>query len=466
MPRLQEFVECIGTAVCEYASAALAGLAPFETALLDVARATHRQCVGQHPADLRFALREIVSAPAETVELAIQDAVGSIRPAVPDDFRESLISYLELLPEVARQAMRRPGDPAGASVPEQFSLRRAEDWLLFLPDRRPVFRPGDTPFGLDNWRVDSLRGFGPYSESWDGNDDLQAELSPACLKFITDPSAKSAVFAHEALLRRILDLDVNHGLIPLRSAYLLEGPPCLEYVHLSGYDLANLMHDAVWRADRPRPDQAATIARRIARVVGKLHRLDEPLVHRGLKASNVLLCPTSEGKVSVWVSDIGWGQVSASLGAAELTPEQVTRRALRGTHGPVYASPQQAAGEPPDPRDDVYAIGVLWYQLLARDPAAGPPENPAWAVDFRRQGLTDGQAGLLMSCLAADPEDRPIDGFDLAGLITANTSPERATDSGILRIKGTSTHDSRPVQEHPIRPRLRLKMPPKEGRTG
>ena len=38
MPRLQKFVECLGTALCEYATAALARLVPFETALLEVAR--------------------------------------------------------------------------------------------------------------------------------------------------------------------------------------------------------------------------------------------------------------------------------------------------------------------------------------------------------------------------------------------------------------------------------------------
>src|SRR5207253_11235524 len=37
---------------------------------------------------------------------------------------------------------------------------------------------------------------------------------------------------------------------------------------------------------------------------------------------------------------------------------------LRGAHTPIYASPQQVRGEAPDPRDDVHALGVIWYQLL------------------------------------------------------------------------------------------------------
>ena len=200
------------------------------------------------------------------------------------------------------------------SVPEQFAIRRAEDWLLFLPDRLPTFRPGDLPAGLDNWRVEGLRGLGPYAEVWDGYDDDQPDLSPACLKFVTDPKAREAFAKYVPHIKRVLDVDVINGLIPLRSAFVLTSPPCLEYVHLPGYDLANLMHDARWRDDRPRPDQAAMIARRVARIVGKLHRQNPPVVHRGLKPSNVLLCPTNEGRVSVWVSDVGWGQVTAATG--------------------------------------------------------------------------------------------------------------------------------------------------------
>ena len=49
------------------------------------------------------------------------------------------------------------------------------------------------------------------------------------------------------------------------------------------------------------------------------------------------------------------------------------RLALRGAHTPLYASPQLARKEPPDPRDDVHALGAIWYQLLKRDPHTAPP---------------------------------------------------------------------------------------------
>lgn len=459
MPRLQRFVECLGVALCEHATAALARLVPFETALLDVARSLHRITVkAMSPGDLRASLRELISSPPETVELGIQDGVSAIRPPVPEEFRDSLVQYLELLPEVIRQALRRPGDPDGISIPEQFVVRRAEDWLLFLPDRLPSFRPGDLPTGLDNWRLEDLRGLGPHAEVWHGYDDDQPELSPACLKFVTDPKGREAFIKHVPVLKRVLDLDVINGLIPLRSVYVLTSPPCLEYVHLPGYDLANLMHDARWRNDRPRPEQAALIAKRVARIVGKLHRLNPPLVHRGLKPSNVLLSPTTEGRVSVWVSDIGWGQITAVLDDSRVDVAQAIRRSLRGSHGPLYASPQMRANGLPDPRDDVYAIGMLWYQLLRQDPVARPPSGEGWAVEFRRHGLTDGQARLIMACLADVPADRPGDGQALADLIAANTTSVRNGDSATIRLRGSTTHELRKLPTETLdAPRLRVR---------
>lgn len=450
MPHLRHFIEALSATLCECSSAALTKFAPFEATALDVARALHQRMMGISAAEIRAMLRELVSAPEETVELSIQDGIQRTKPAVPEAVRDTLIQYLDLLPEVARQALRRPGDPDGLSVPVNFSIRRAEDWLLFLPDRLPSFQPGDYPDGLDHWRVETLRGLGPTSEVWDGYDDKQPELSPACLKFVVESQVRAHMANHEELFRTVLDLDVIQGLIPLRSVYLANSLPCLEYVHVGGYDLANVMHDARWRDDRPRPDQAALIVRRIAKTVGKLHRLPKPVVHRGLKPSNVILSPTAEGRVTVWVSDIGWGELTAPLCTASFDASNSIRRALRGSHCRYYASPQVTAGATPDPRDDVYAMGMIWYQLLMHDPMALPPKDAHWTMDIRRHGLPDSQAELIMSCLSAIPANRPGDGLALADLITASISPIRNGDSSTIKLKGGSSPElKRPAGKIP-----------------
>ena len=48
---------------------------------------------------------------------------------------------------------------------------------------------------------------------------------------------------------------------------------------------------------------------------------------------------------------------------------------LTGAYSPLYASPQQMKGEKPDPRDDVYALGVIWHQLLTGDLTSPAPDR-------------------------------------------------------------------------------------------
>jgi hypothetical protein len=162
--------------------------------------------------------------------------------------------------------------------------------------------------------------------------------------------------------------------------------------------------------------------------------------------------------VSVWVSDIGWGQISAAVDDGRVDVAQAIRRSLRGSHGPLYASPQQRAGGLPDPRDDVYAIGMLWYQMLRQDPVSRPPVGETWAAEYRRHGLTDGQARLLMACLSDVPAERPGDGQALADLITANTNSARNGDSTTIRLRGNTSHEVRKLDSESSAPRLRVRQ--------
>jgi serine/threonine-protein kinase len=78
-------------------------------------------------------------------------------------------------------------------------------------------------------------------------------------------------------------------------------------------------------------------------------------------------------------------------------------------------------GLPPDPRDDVHALGVIWFQLLANDPKAFPdPESPARTREhLDRWGVPPPLAELLGACVAEDPARRPADGTVLAGRLGA-----------------------------------------------
>jgi formylglycine-generating enzyme required for sulfatase activity len=100
--------------------------------------------------------------------------------------------------------------------------------------------------------------------------------------------------------------------------------------------------------------------------------------------------------------------------------------------------------DPPDPRDDVYAIGVIWYQLLRRDPHAEAPVGGEWAADMRQAGVTDSQARLLNACLSTRPDKRPRNTRELAEMLAnvavAERTPSHGTDgSKLIPMKGHSS---------------------------
>ena len=88
--------------------------------------------------------------------------------------------------------------------------------------------------------------------------------------------------------------------------------------------------------------------------------------------------------------------------------------ALRGSFTPLYASPQQASGSAPDPRDDVFALGVIWYQILTGRLDQGRPGGMKWPRSLEVRRMSSALIELLVSCFEDDPADRPEDGQALA----------------------------------------------------
>jgi serine/threonine-protein kinase len=123
---------------------------------------------------------------------------------------------------------------------------------------------------------------------------------------------------------------------------------------LSGDSLAKIIHDQAPLA----PERAQAIALQIADALGASHR--HGIVHRDLKPDNVMIAPRRDGRDFVKVLDFG---------IAKLTGDQQGSRRTRtgivmGT--PAYMSPEQCEGRGLiDHRTDIYALGILLYEMLA-----------------------------------------------------------------------------------------------------
>lgn len=151
--------------------------------------------------------------------------------------------------------------------------------------------------------------------------------------------------------------------------------------------------------------EALRILREVADALARAH--DEGVVHRDLKPENVLLSGEH-----AQVSDFG---VAKALHAASGTEAVTSTGIAMGT--PAYMAPEQiAADEHVDGRADIYALGVLAYEMLAgHAPFAGPPaqlfaqhmtvEPPPLAP--RRPNAPARLIELVERCLQKRPADRP-----------------------------------------------------------
>jgi len=94
---------------------------------------------------------------------------------------------------------------------------------------------------------------------------------------------------------------------------------------------------------------------------------------------------------------------------------------LRGSHTPIYASPQQRGGSDPDPRDDVHALGVIAYQMLTGHLTQGP--GPDYTHDLVDAGTPQPLIELIGRCVAQNPARRPATATELAAELDKMSAP-------------------------------------------
>jgi serine/threonine protein kinase len=139
------------------------------------------------------------------------------------------------------------------------------------------------------------------------------------------------------------------------------------------------------------------------------------IIHRDLKPENIILEPVRSGGDFVKVVDFGLAKMRVGTTQRGITSPGI----VCGT--PEYMSPEQARGDELDPRSDLYAVGVILYQLLtgrlpfeAESPTqvvlahlTQPPKDPREAAPERK--IPGQLADLALKALAKDAKDRHHD---------------------------------------------------------
>jgi hypothetical protein len=269
----------------------------------------------------------------------------------------------EALPGTVLDDKYRVGDKIGAG--SFGTVYRGEHIFLHHPVAIKVFRPA---IGTD--ALDSL-------------DRFRREGISACR--INHPNAVT-----------VLDFDVSAGSL----AYLV-----MEL--LQGRSLADELNAA-----KLRPEHSVRIAVAVCDALTEAHAAG--IVHRDIKPTNVFL-HQARGEEQVKVIDFGIAKLTHQVGPGD-SATLTMAGALLGT--PAYMAPERLRGESYDGRADVYAVGIMLYQMLsgrlpfhstvpgywlnpdhgARAPSAPSKFEPDVPVELD---------ALVLSAMSNDPERRP-----------------------------------------------------------
>ncbi len=230
------------------------------------------------------------------------------------------------------------------------------------------FRIGDAVPGRDQWRFERMLGASPGCEVWLAEHPKTGEAR--VFKFAGDGVRLKGLKREVTLARLLRDtFGERPGFVRVLE-WNFDAPPFYLESEYSGPNLAEWAESQGGLKAIPQ----ATLLRVITELTQSVAAAHEAgVLHKDLKPANVLVAPRADGDFQVKVVDFGSG---ALLEPGRLRALGITNLGLTETIAPgapeltgtlMYLPPEVLAGQSPTASADVYALGVMLWQMLASD---------------------------------------------------------------------------------------------------
>jgi DNA-binding winged helix-turn-helix (wHTH) protein/serine/threonine protein kinase len=282
------------------------------------------------------------------------------------------------------------------------------------PFRELGFQPGEAVPGRDQWRFVRSLDASPSSEVWLAEHPKTHESR--VFKFAGD-GIRLKGLKREVTLARVLkdSLGERPDFVKVLE-WNFDSPPYYLESEFCGPDLAGWVEAQGGIPAIPLPVRLRIVIE-LAQAVAAAHGVG--ILHKDLKPANLLMAPQPDGGFQVKVADFGSGSIMepdrlhrlgiTNLGFTQtMTPDAGT---LTGTL--MYLPPEVLAGQSPTASADVYALGVILYQLIAGD--FRKPLSPGWEADVQDPLLRED----IAEAASGDPAKRMATAAILAERLSA-----------------------------------------------
>lgn len=237
------------------------------------------------------------------------------------------------------------------------------------PQAAPLdLHPGDHPPGRPLWSLVERLGFGGYGEAWRARHDKTRE--ERVFKFALD-EASLVTLKREITAFRILNdsLGGSGQIVRLLDWNLEQMPYFTEAEHIEGGTLPDWARSRGGLASIALAERIEVVAK-IASALAAVHSVG--MLHKDLRPSNIFVRPLAGGCVDIALGGLGSAAVldAGHIDRLGITRLGFTRTIVPSGHDPtesLYRAPEMLDGAPCTVKSDNYALGVIFYQMLAAD---------------------------------------------------------------------------------------------------
>jgi serine/threonine-protein kinase len=259
---------------------------------------------------------------------------------------------------------------------------------------RPPLRPGDS---LGRYRIEGLLGAG-------GMGRVYLALDRTLRRTVAIKVADGGAFDSESTLReaRVTAALCHPSICAVYEVGHLDGHDFIVLEHVKGVRLSSIIHTM----QRLPVEVALHYELQLADAVAHAH--DRDIIHGDINSSNVLVA--TDGRVKVLDFGLAVRRAVTDASDAETTNPSASP-SLAGTV--PYMAPERLRGDTPDERSDIWALGVLLFEMVTGSrPFRGvtPYELASHILCDQRSapsvGVPPAVAGVIERCLSAPPAHR------------------------------------------------------------